>query len=1103
MEDITHDDQVDNENELYNLTDRLERYAYGKTDNEFVGHSQKPAPSPAQEQAFRNKYLYDLKIDRPIRDRIKAIIAVSKHIIPYSHETLDMVWIEVNDLVAANASTDSRRALLELLSASVSRSDLSLVDQVRLLKTTGTLTYESMEVNPKLLDPIISFANKYAHNGKMEGFDVALDALVQVATLLATPEDHLHQSPPGEPSDVATDCLLRLVVENIQENSLMTQHCYDRLVQLSRHQNAPQNCRISAMKLLMCLRCTSQRLLYLTSSPDSQKVAATLFRTEESIRSKPTTQAQAAKATITEGTQTIRSGKTGTADFSGKAGSRQQIRPTSNDNPVKVTPYLWMYSSLSELPQVSSSQINDTISTSSSSVCSMQMLNLNAWFEGVLEILQNGDDWEVYSFVIVHLPSLLTNTSLFFGNISFIQSLQTLLVSHIRKSSFQEPPVHSGLKKGDVALCLFNSLTILVSYHHWIGQEDLTDMVHTFLVGIGMWDRAAKSCIHALTLCCHEIPRSVDKCLSLILTKMSQIISQSYLAMDILEFLSQLARLPDAYRSIGEDPLRTIFGICISHLHYSREQRQSSLSAVDLKSTHASSHLSGTSAEFAAASELSQSPGIPEDLPEYVYALAYTVITKWFLSISIRHRSKHVGWIAKNLAWKNKKDEEIVEEQSQVTLDMMHRTAFLDLGETKPRPIPDDEVKQVVKKTWLVGMSIVTMETNAATGMTQITKRQASGTTHAVYQQHTAPLPLHHVEAQFRETVEGTDAPLNILPNHILLQLGSTISPMPIPIQPIVLPDDEFSKRAISTLDRIDTVDGHKAGVIYVAPGQTHESQILANTSGSDNYEKFLAGLGTKVSLQGASFNTQGLDREYDTDGTHTYAWRDRITEIVFHIPTMMPTNLEYDAPCINKKRHIGNDFVNVIYNESGLPFKFDTFASQLNYVNIVITPEEASVILPKPSSTSDDPAFHTPLETDQDINPSGNFFKVQLQCAPSFPSISPAATPKIVTASALPSFVRKLVLNASVFSLVWSNRGGGEYVSSWRSRLREIRKLRDRYSNTATSANVAYPGMGTPEDRGGARSYVEGDDWKGTLSMGGLAEHGQFLMSLDFTRWA
>jgi hypothetical protein len=55
---------------------------------------------------------------------------------------------------------------------------------------------------------------------------------------------------------------------------------------------------------------------------------------------------------------------------------------------------------------------------------------------------------------------------------------------------------------------------------------------------------------------------------------------------------------------------------------------------------------------------------------------------------------------------------------------------------------------------------------------------------------------------------------------------------------------------------------------------------------------QFLAGLGTKVALKGANFNTQGLDRESNMDGEFTYAWRDRVTEIVFHVTTMMPTNL-------------------------------------------------------------------------------------------------------------------------------------------------------------------------------------------------------------------
>ena len=253
--------------------------------------------------------------------------------------------------------------------------------------------------------------------------------------------------------------------------------------------------------------------------------------------------------------------------------------------------------------------------------------------------------------------------------------------------------------------------------------------------------------------------------------------------------------------------------------------------------------------------------------------------------------------------------------------------------------------------------------------------------------------------------------------------------------------------------------------------------------------------------LQGATFNTQGLDRECNRDGTHTYAWRDRVTEIVFHITTMMPTNTVTDPQCIEKKRHIGNDFVNIIYNDSGIPFDFDTFKTQYNYFYIVVTPEFVTPPLPHRLSAHAGDSF--PNEG------SGHFkprfcFSVHTIHSPSFPAISPTSTPKLVSASALPGFVRQLALSASVFSLVRSStEGGGEYVSSWQNRLRHIIKLRERYANRGISANVAYPEMGTAEDRGGARSYVEGDAWSGTLAMGGLAEDDQMLLSLDFTRWA
>merc|ERR1711964_840009 len=182
---------------------------------------------------------------------------------------------------------------------------------------------------------------------------------------------------------------------------------------------------------------------------------------------------------------------------------------------------------------------------------------------------------------------------------------------------------------------------------------------------------------------------------------------------------------------------------------------------------------------------------------------------------------------------------------------------------------------------------------------------------------------------------------------------------------------------------------------------QTNEVEILANIQGSSDYTEFLSCLGTLTKLQGAKFNTQGLDKEYDSDGKYTFCWRDRVTEIVFHVTTQMPTNLDRDPQCIGKKRHIGNDFVNIIFNNSGLPFRFDTFPSQFNYVNIVITPESrASFVATR---------FRSKMHA------GDAFYKVQVMSKPGFPEISPAAETKIMSLAALPGFIRLLALNASV----------------------------------------------------------------------------------------
>ena len=899
-------------------------------------------------------------------------------------------------------------------------------------------------------------------------------------------------------ADRVPDCLIRLFLRCHPESAWKTKRVY-KLLLLAARPPKPAVVRLSVMKVLARLRCNSEQAIEVVLSPDSQGLAGILCRTEATATSRESDDPQTNRASMQKQNPS-RQSRSSVVDTTRTIRSRSATRSSNlKDQFLRPTPPLWMYNDwtkgLPEDPRKGPSQVVYSCLPTDDNPT---VLDLAAWLDIILDVLKDGSNWEIYSYILVHLPSQLSNRSLFSRFTAELQTLHNLIVDQLEKNSFGKPPQHTRMTAGDVALCLYHTLTVLIAYDKHLGKRKLDRLVRAFSLGINRWDRAGRCCIHALALCCHEIPSVIDRQMFAIVQKLSQKITQPDLAIDILEFLASLARLPKACSSATEKIpetrpsnsadnasfYKTIFGICIGYVRSTREQRSRIDSGSQTQANQQSLRRSGHS------EEVSSTPDARKEFPEYVYALAYQVIIFWFLAIEVRQRSQHVAWIAKELAWRDTSGKEILEEQSQVILDMMHRTAFSDLGETEQAATPSNSNGKTTKQMWLLGMSVVTVEVMSSSNIGQVTKRQASGTTHATYRQNTAELPEHHVPLRKTRDYQSPDVVYEVLPNHILLQLTSTIAPVPIPLQPIKLPDDEFVQRTLRNFDRTDTVDGHKAGIVYIGEGQSSEAEILANTAGNGAYEAFLSEVGTRVKLQGAKFNTQGLDRESNVDGTHTYAWRDRVTEMIFHVTTMMPNDPENDAQAINKKRHIGNDRVKIIFNNSGKPFVFDTFPSEMNEVNIVITPEAHAGY--SGNSQPVDPARPPGLD-------KSRFYEVETLSSSNFPRLSAAAVPKIVSAEALPGFVRQLALNASVFSHVWAELlGQGEYVSSWRSRLKEIKKLREKYGNTHTSANISYP---MPADAD-APAYVEGDDWKGKLIMGGMTEPDQLLMSLDFTRW-
>jgi len=1053
---------------------------------------------------YIDDYVMDLAIDHMLDDRM--IFPPDENWRPHLQLLLDVYAFDTSKAVKI------RTRVLEITAEAIQHAKSDAPASVDLGGFVLHITKALSDCKELAMTNVVAeLGVGFALDGDMGTFEALLGFILHVAGLEISTQTR-SPSPFTLPENQAATCLVRLFLQCLPESASKTKKTYEALISIVSNQALPTDARLSVMELLTRIRSNFNHEVKVVSVPDTLGLAATLYRTEATSQSRASVYGKSNRASIIGDSPGARVGRTSGVDYAGLTRSRSTTRSGgARERSTKAVPPLWMYPGSKGLPVDPQQGFSKSILVHENGnvLCEDEdeaVLGLGAWLDVILDTLEKGADWEIYSYILVHLPSQLSNIALFADCGSFLQALHRVISTQLRTGNLHEPPPSTGIKKGDIAVCLYHSLTVLVNHQKQFDREQLDETVRTFLTGIGMWDRAAQCCVHALAVCAHEVPSNLRRSLFVIIQKMAQIMTQSHLAIDILEFLAGLVRLPEAYQIAGpdgQDFLRTIFGICISNIHHSREQREKEHKNSLARSSSTPARLSGFSSRSATASDGSQVDEVQKDLAEYVFTLAYHVMTYWFLAIDMRERSKHVGWIVKNLTWKDEQGKESMEEQSQVTLDMIHRTVYNDLGETKANEDFTDANGLITKETWLYGMSIITLETVQASGLTHITKRQASGTTHAMYQQYTAQLPPHHVPMPSTLTGGGADVTMKVFPQHVLLQLGFTIAPVPIPLQPILLPEDDTVKRAINSFDRNDTVDGHKAGLVYISEGQSTETDILANTYGTKAYDDFLAGLGTRVRLQDAAFNTQGLDRANDTDGTHTYAWRDRVSEIIFHVTTMMPTNLADDPHCISKKRHIGNDYVNIIYNDSGLPFNFDTISSQFNHVNIVVTPEIAvrnrSVLLQEPIELDDSGQLgNTDLTSLEDTV----FFTVQTVCSPSFPPISPAATPKIVSATVLPGFVRQLALNASVFSLVWSNRDGGQNVSSWRNRLKEIMKMRQRYANTGTSANVSYPGMGTPSDRGGAPSYVDGDEWTGNLAMAGLVEQDQFLYSADFTRW-
>lgn len=155
---------------------------------------------------------------------------------------------------------------------------------------------------------------------------------------------------------------------------------------------------------------------------------------------------------------------------------------------------------------------------------------------------------------------------------------------------------------------------------------------------------------------------------------------------------------------------------------------------------------------------------------------------------------------------------------------------------------------------------------------------------------------------------------------------------------PVLVPNNILT--AIKNLDRIPPYETHKIGVLYIGKGQAgKEAEILANEHGSVRYMEFLHKLGQLISLKEVDTRGTyigGLEVSGD-DGKFAYLWKDDVLQVIFHVATLMPTKPN-DLACTNKKRHIGNNYVTIVYNDSGEDHQINTIrvSTSINTITIL-----------------------------------------------------------------------------------------------------------------------------------------------------------------------
>jgi hypothetical protein len=340
------------------------------------------------------------------------------------------------------------------------------------------------------------------------------------------------------------------------------------------------------------------------------------------------------------------------------------------------------------------------------------VLPISLFLLAINDIASDEKDWEILSYVLCHLPTMLANKHFFCGPKSraAISKLLITLCSKISQGDLASGVVNwpTGLKPRDAQGLACYSLSVLIGYRRCFEPALQHVLVEVLIAGLSGLPSTIKACLQALSLSAFELPDSVKRFLPSILAKLSQIMTNASMAVHIINFLAIVGSLPHLYANFTEGDFKLVFGVALQYLRLHNRPAETS------------------------------SPETSWALSQHLCVMSYYVVYLWFLALKLVDRPKHVKYITRQLLLANSGQDDI-DEPAEVCFDWLARYTYASADPRPANSMMNDIVmdpvahqnspEAVTEKTWIVGNALVTIRALPRIGWVEVTARRASGLT--------------------------------------------------------------------------------------------------------------------------------------------------------------------------------------------------------------------------------------------------------------------------------------------------------------------------------------------------------------------------------------